>query len=83
MLDVNLPNPGGGRYWQITESRGMMNLELREAHGSIVATEQLFVYSEGNDDEAILFTLGEAAKKLLTEAKLKSLIGTYKFEGDN
>lgn len=77
MVDINLPNPGGGRYWEIKDgSSGDLLLLLMESYGAKVCSE--YVYGP-----ATATKIEDTAQELLMTAASMDFIGVYKFERES
>lgn len=74
MAELNLPNPGNGRYWDIRSAPdGDALIYLSEKDGKVIATERVLKPILAED-------IIEAAGYMIYNAA--EFVGQYKFEGE-
>lgn len=73
MSKLFLPNPGNGRYWEITEAGdGDVQVILKAPDGSHIVSE--YVYSPTQ------YRIESTASSLIDQAAALEFVGVYKFD---
>lgn len=73
MAELRLPNPGKGRYWEISDGGdGDVQVILKAPDGGHILSE--YVYSPTQ------YRIEEQASRLIDQAAALDFIGVYKFD---
>lgn len=83
MTELNLPNPGEGREWDVEFDDGDMYISLVETDGVGFASEAIVIERQWIRPAELSYTphlaIKTAAENILKNDKLRELAGTYRY----